>query len=171
MANIAVITVAQLRAILHYDPVTGNFTRLIKNNHDRKAGNIGDIIGTKKSSGYLFADVLGCRYRVHRLAWLYMTGIFPDGQIDHINGIRSDNRWINLRLADNQQNQANSKRKKNNTSGYKGVFWSSQLQKWAAKINPDRKQVHLGYFDDPTEAHAAYANAAKRFFGQFARIA
>lgn len=92
-------------------------------------------------------------------------------EVDHRNGIRSDNSWSNLRLATQQQNQANSRRPKNNTSGFKGVFWNKQRGKWAAKINPGGRQVHLGFFDNPKEAAGAYRTAAQAFFGDYARAA
>lgn len=91
-------------------------------------------------------------------------------QIDHKNNIRNDNnRWCNLRIANNQLNQANSKISKNNSAGAKGVYWSKQNQKWAAKINPNRKQVHLGFYNTVEEASRAYERGAKQFFGEFAR--
>lgn len=161
------LTQIKLRELLHYDPATGNWTRLVASGRMPAGSSAGEL----KSSGYVLISVDGIRYRAHRLAWLYMTGHWAPGQIDHRNGIRSDNRWDNFRLADNQQNQANKKRHRNNSSGFKGVFWNKQRGRWAAKINPNRRQVHLGFFDDPAVAHAAYCQAAQRYFGEFARAA
>lgn len=82
-----------------------------------------------------------------------MTGEPPCDRVDHEDGVRNHNWWSNLRIANNQQNGANSKRKKNNTSGYKGVYWSKQRQKWAAKINVSGRQIHLGFHAYPVAAH------------------
>lgn len=162
------LTAERLRTLLHYCPETGAFRWLVSNSARRPAGS---AAGELKPSGYILIGINGWRYRAHRLAWLYVTGEWPQVQIDHRDNDRSNNKWLNLRPADNAQNQANAKRPKNNTSGFKGVFWNKQRQKWAAKINPDRRQVHLGFFADPKEAHAAYCRGAEKFFGEFARAA
>lgn len=82
-----------------------------------------------------------------------------------------DNRRSNLRVATAQQSSANRRRNKNNTSGYKGVSWSERFQKWRAYISVERRQIHLGYFHDAKVAHMAYCVAAKKYFGEFARVA
>jgi hypothetical protein len=97
-----------------------------------------------------------------------MTGEWPMFQVDHKDNDRLNNRWENLRKADNQTNQANAKKSKNNTSGYKGVFWNSQRQKYHGKIQVNGKQIHLGSFVDPKKAHEAYIEAAKKYYGEFA---
>lgn len=168
MANDAGITAAQLRAILHYDPLTGIFKRIVPTKGCSKSANQ-NCAGSLKPSGYVCINISGVRYRLHRLAWLYMTGEHPTAQVDHINGNRSDNRWGNLRLATNQQNQANAKKPKNNTSGYKGVYWSKQHRKWVAKLNFGKQQIYLGFYKNPKDAHGAYVAAAKSYFGEFAR--
>lgn len=165
------LTQERLKEVLHYNPDTGVFTRLLRNRHARKFGAVGTVLGSLKASGYIFIDIDGCRYRAHRLAWLYMTGAFPDFQIDHENNNRSANWWSNLRPATNQQNQANSRCSSNNKTGFKGVYWSKSHGKYAAKINPDRRQIHLGVFESPEDAHEAYAVAAKKYFGEFGRAA
>lgn len=162
------LTAERLRALLSYCPETGEFRWLVTNSKRRMAGS---AAGDRKPSGYIIIGIDGHRYRAHRLAWLFMTGQWPAHQVDHRDNDRANNKWLNLRAADNAQNQANSKRQRNNTSGFKGVYWNTQRQKWAAKINPGRRQVHLGFFDDPKIAHEAYVRGAKRFFGEFARAA
>jgi len=160
------ITQARLKDVLDYDPATGIF---IWKKYLSSTTKVGEVAGDVKPSGYRFIGIDGSRYRAHRLACLWMTGHWPTLQIDHKNTNRDDNWWSNLRPATNAENGFNSKKKKNNTSGYKGVFWSKQKSKWAAKINPNRKQVHLGFFTDPKDAHAAYKAAAEKMFGKFAR--
>jgi hypothetical protein len=121
------LTAEKLRSRLHYCPDTGEWSRLVKMSNRP----IGSPVGSLKPSGYLLLDVDGHRYRSHRLVWLYMTGAWPVGEIDHRNTVRSDNRWENLRLASEQQNQANSSKPRDNTSGFKGVYWNKQQSKWA----------------------------------------
>jgi hypothetical protein len=108
----------------------------------------------------------GKRYYAHRLAWLYMTGKFPDQQIDHIDQDGTHNIWRNLREATNTQNAANSRRR-NNASGFKGVFWQ-RSRRWRASIMVNSRRIHLGYFNTPEEAYAVYLAAAQKYFGEFA---
>lgn len=97
---------------------------------------------------------------------------FPDGmQVDHIHGNTLDNRRSELRLATNAENSRNSKRPRNNTSGFKGVTWKKSIQRWIAQISIDGVNTHLGYFETPEAGHAAYCEAAKKYFGEFARAA
>lgn len=89
--------------------------------------------------------------------------------IDHINGDKLDNRRCNLRVCTPHQNRMNRQSQKNNTSGYKGVFWNKQRNKWSAKINFNHKQIYTGYFDNKEDAAKAYERAARKYFGEFAR--
>lgn len=93
----------------------------------------------------------------------------PSGQeIDHQNGNRLDNRRSNLRLCTSQQNKANSARRSDNTSGFRGVYANKRYGKpWLAKINVGGRQIHLGAFSDKIEAAEAYARASVRYFGEF----
>lgn len=99
-----------------------------------------------------------------------MTGENSQKQIDHINGNRADNRWLNLREADSCQNRQNMKRSSRNTSGFKGVSWHERGQKWMAQIACRGGREHLGLFDTIEAAYAAYCAAAKRLHGEFARF-
>ncbi|WP_373324926.1 HNH endonuclease [Methylobacterium organophilum] len=159
------LTIERLRALLHYDPETGLWTWL-KSYSRVKAG---QKAGSLKKSGYVFIVIKGTSYRSHRLAWFYMTGKWPPEQLDHRDGCRSNNRWNNLRLATDSLNQANSKKPANNTSGYKGVYWNRQHRKWSAKINVQRRQVHLGSYSNIENAAEAYRLGALKYFGRFSR--
>jgi hypothetical protein len=108
--------------------------------------------------------------QMHR-AVMRLAGIeLPPGcQIDHKNGRRADNRLCNLRLATQSQQNMNSRRQSNNTSGAKGVSWCKREQKWRAYIKLNGKLKHLSYFDSKHKAAAAYRQAAKKYFGEFAR--
>jgi hypothetical protein len=158
----------RLREIVHYDPENGVFTWLVKTG---KKSVVGAKIGSKHSAGYMEAKIDGVRYYLHRLAWIYVTGEDPkDLQIDHINGDRSDNRFSNLRLATNGQNQQNAKLKKTNKSGYKGVYWSEGNKAWVACICIDGKSRALGSFTTPEAARDAWLKASE-YRGDFRRTA
>jgi hypothetical protein len=122
--------------------------------------------GDPKQHGLI--TVAGRAIRAHRLAFLWMTGDIPD-LIDHADGNPHNNAWLNLRPATRNQNRQNSRRGKNNTSGFKGVSFQHTSQKWLAYINKDHKKIFLGSFADPETAGAAYARAAKELHGEFAR--
>lgn len=160
------ITQTELRRLFEYEPNTGRFRRLVKRHHSHQ-----DYPSSRHSRGYRQITIGGRTYLMHRLVWLYVHGFMP-GQIDHINGDRTDNRLCNLREVTQSQNNANSARRKDSTSGVKGVYFSRQKNKWAARIKPSgSKRVHLGFFADRNEAANAYAKAAAEHFGQYARAA
>lgn len=166
------ITKQLLNELVHYNPETGAFTLLYRDRihfksdgrhkhwNDRFAGR---LAGYVRCNGYVFITILDKKYRAHRLAWLYMTGEFPSDQIDHINGIRSDNRWSNLRSVTNEINAKNQKRKKNNSSGVTGVWWSKQKRKWVAEIMVNYKKIHIGLFSEIEKATAARKEAEKMY--------
>jgi len=105
----------------------------------------------------------------HRAAFALMTGRWPV-QVDHINGIRSDNRWVNLREVTNAQNQHNSRSAEGSSSQYLGVSFDVKRQKWAAYICPEGRKVHLGYFEEELQAAKARDAAAIKMFGEYARV-
>jgi hypothetical protein len=123
------VTAQRIRELLHYDPNTGVFTRLVSTSSSARAGG---VAGSRHCDGYSVIWVDSRIYRSHRLAWLWMTGEWPTHQIDHINLDRADNRWSNLRHATQSQNMANTQTRANNAGTYKGVV--RQNRKWRVKI-------------------------------------
>jgi hypothetical protein len=160
---------SDIREHLSYDPATGDFTWLKAPKHGRfcKAG---DLAGGLISQGYIHLMFRGRAYKAHRLAWFFTYGVLPSHQIDHINGVRSDNRIANLRAATNSQNQANSRLSPRNKTGVKGVYRDRATGKFVAGIRVDGRRVHLGRFETLDAAAAAYAAAAVAHFRKYARI-
>ena len=152
---------ATLKQELHYCPDTGAFTR------KRTGGGVraGAPAGGRDAHGHMTVSVFGKRYRAARLAFLYITGAWPQEDVDHINGDRADDRWSNLRAATRVQNLANTRAR----SGMKGACWVSSKNRWKAQIRAGGKNRHIGYFDTEAEANAAYAAAAQEAHGEFAR--
>ena len=155
---------------LSYDPVSGNFVWLVQKNS--RGGKIkpGSIAGTNKD-GYVQIKIDGKIYRAHRLAWFVSFGNFPDEEfeIDHINGIRSDNRLDNLRIVSRTQNNMNMSASKANKSGVRGVSWRKERGKWHSRIKVDGRVILLGDFVDINDAKKARLDAEQRFWGEFSR--
>jgi hypothetical protein len=163
---IIVLTAARLREVLGYDPATGVFRWRIKPCPQMAAG---DVAGTAHNAGYVSIRVLGKVYLAHRLAWLYMSGEWPAGPIDHRNCDRADNSWGNLRASTKSTNAANSKAHRDSASGVKGVYWSKAEVCWRSEICVRGRRISVGLFDSIEEAAAAYKARAEEFFGEFAR--
>lgn len=126
------ITQEYLKSVLNYNPDTGIFTWL--NPRNRPLKKRGGIAGYINSIKYRVIKTNGKAYLAHRLAWLYMTGSFPKNQIDHLNKIRGDNRWANLKGVTNAENCRNKSISKNNKSGISGVHFCNQAKRWRVVI-------------------------------------
>lgn len=156
------LTQERLKELLLYDPETGIFT------WERRRGRPSRTLGAgvkEKTYGHILICVDGRMFRAHRLAWLYVHGSFPARHIDHINGVRDDNRISNLREATESQNQCN--RAGTSKTGYKGVYLHKS-GRWYAMIQCGKKRQCLGYFETPEAAAEAYKAAAESAFGEFA---
>jgi len=152
------LTQQRLKELLHYDPETGLFTWLAKTSSQSRI-NIGDVAGTMHTKGYRAIMIDKKLYKAHRLTFLYMTGKFPENDTDHINGIRDDNRWINLRPCTKAENNQNKSPYKGSSSKYLGVHWEKQRKKWRADIMINGKQKFLGRFETEEAAYQAYCEA------------
>lgn len=153
----------RVRELLNYDPDSGLFTWRANRSNQVKAG---DIAGTLNPNGYVQIFIDGKGHPAHRLAFLVMNGEYPPNDTDHINNVKSDNRWVNLRLATRSQNMANKLNKATNTSGKKGVYL--RRGKWCARIQFDGKRYHLGFHATKETAWDFYVGAARLIFGEFA---
>lgn len=149
------ITQSELKELLHYDQESGIFTWLKTLSNKLKDG---DVAGGKTTNGYIHIGVNSKRYLAHRLAWLYVHGEIPKHDIDHINGVRTDNRIINLRSVTRTENMQNLRKAsvRNKSCGLLGATWNKALSKWQSQIKLHGKALHLGFFNDPHSAHEAY---------------
>ena len=139
----------KLKEVFSYNPDTGRLTRLLS------AGGvyIGDVVGCKRPNGYLMVSINSKQRRAHRVAWELYYGEPPNGSIDHINGVRDDNRICNLRVVSIAENNRNMRAGNRNTTGILGVSWERDRSKWLSYIGVNKKRhMKLGRFDDFFEA-------------------
>lgn len=159
-----------VRNLFHYNPESGELvwkkrTRdMFKSDHSCASWNTryaGKSVKTLDGKGYLCATVLGKRFTAHRLIWLYVNGKWPKF-IDHINGVRTDNRISNLREVTIQQNHLNMRKSSNNTSGVTGVYLNKKSNLWCAQMKFKGKTYHLGSSKDKSEAIKMRKDEEKR---------
>lgn len=165
------ITPELLRQLLCYEPETGKLFWLSRSRdyftsegqckswNTRFVGK--EAVTSINKHGYNHGQIFARNYSAHRVAWAMHYGAWPDGQIDHINHDKLDNRINNLRVVTNKENNRNRGRATNNTSGHTGVSWHKRDQKWLASIVVDDKKKNLGRFDSKDDAIAARANASR----------
>ena len=166
------LNIERLKALLKYEPETGHFIRLepvITYN-----GGIYKAVGSRagclsNSDGYRYLQIDKSPYSEHRLAYFYMTGKWPKGQVDHVNGVRDDNRWVNLRDVTRSQNHQNSRGQSSRRGPYPGVYESSRDRgRFIAQIK-HRGQVHyLGVYGTPEDAYIQRIIAELKLFGEHA---
>ena len=158
------VSVERVKELLDYNPETGVFTW----RQNRGRGRVGEVAGWVEREGYRRILVAGKKFKEHRLAWAVVYGEWPDAQVDHINGVRTDNRITNLRLATRSQNAQNLRGPTSlNKHGFLGVRKNGN--RWNAVINVDKQHVYLGCFKTPELAHTAYLTA-KRDLHEFCTI-
>ena len=150
-------TLILVREYINYDPETGILSWKKTSSNAAQAGKL--TSPGLNDNGYHQIQIKGKSYKAHRLAWMIHYGEMPKGQIDHINGIRTDNRIDNLRCVTSQMNTHNQRKAHiNNKCGYLGVS-RSQNGKFRAEIRVNGKKIHLGTFESPEEAYSAYLTA------------
>lgn len=162
MKNEKNVSVQRLHELFIYDPLSGNFTWKIdqppKRSKRTNAKGMRAFI-YKEMKGYLSGSVDGIRIKAHRAAWAMTFGVWPNGQIDHINQNKGDNRISNLRVVSNKQNCRNQRRPSSNTSKWIGVSLNKTTGKWVAKYKKNYIDYHVGTFNCPTSAAIAVIKA------------
>lgn len=147
------LTQERLKEVLLYNHHTGVFTS--RSNDYRRRGK------KKLDQGYVRIRIDDGLFRAHRLAWLYVTGAWPKHELDHINGVRHDNRWANLREAPRSMNMQNIRgARRNNKTGFLGI--SPHWNKFRAKIVANGKRYDLGLYPTAEEANEAYLKAKRK---------
>jgi hypothetical protein len=158
------ITQEELKRLFRYESETGNFIRLVKTNRRMV---IGSIAGHADKFGYVRIKIGNNLYLLHRLAWLYVYGKFPDMIIDHIDGNPNNNKLINLREASLEENSRNSNIKSNNKCGYRGVVYKESTGMWQAQCGMGGVSTYLGNYLTPQEASIVYESHVKSKYGEF----
>ena len=159
------MNINELKSLLSYEPDTGVIRWIAKGKGRIKKKEAGTLL----HSGYAGICIGPKRWQSHRIAWALHYGEWPKDQIDHINGIRTDNRICNLREASNAQNGKNLGLSKANTSGHKGVCFDKQTSKWRAIIKVNFKQINIGRYADLQDAIDARIAAEQQYFGEWNR--
>ena len=154
----------ELKEILDYNSESGIF--LWKNIVKPARKKVGDIAGGL-CLGYVVIGINGKIYRAHRLAWLYIYGAWPNDQIDHINGVKNDNRLCNLRECNQSENNYNRKMPKNNTSGVKGVVFNKPRKKWQVQLKINKQIKWFGLFEDFDLAALVADEARAKYHKEF----
>jgi len=158
--NSTPLTFEKVRQMFIFDEITGLFTRRIKTG---RGTHVGQEVGSWDMHGYKTVRIEKASYKLHRLAWLYVYGYWPDGDVDHINGVRHDNRFSNLRAVSRQTNLQNQRRatSQNKSTGILGVYMA-RLGNFYAAISVNNKKKHLGTFPTIEDAKQAYLEAKRR---------
>jgi hypothetical protein len=160
------IDIEEVRRLLTYDAEIGIWSWRIDRGGTARAGT---RAGSRYTHGYRLIGIGGMLWLEHRLAWLYTYGHLPLGDVDHINGIKDDNRISNLREATRVQNTMNQGRRSNNTSGHTGVSWYKATQEWQVQIRANHNSIYLGRYVRLEDAVAARKAAENKYQGEFAR--
>lgn len=165
LKSMGMLTGERLRALLDYDPATGEFRWRQPTSHRVKVGQLAGVVSGR--DGYRLIGVDGRLYAAARLVFLYMTGSLPSALVDHCDRDRTNNRWANLRLANHQQNAFNSVAHKDNEARLKGVHRHKKTGRWRAQITVGGKKISLGLFATRAAAHRAYLAKAQQLHGEY----
>lgn len=162
-------TAERIRELLDYNPLTGVFLWKHRRNGPLKWNTkwVGKVAGSPRGNGYQAIGIDGVKHNAQTLAWVYVTGEWPDRFVDHKNLDKLDYRFENLRLASFGENSANAGIRNDNKSGFRGVHFVKSRNVWHARLNKDRKGYHLGAFNSAEEASRAYAYKAKELYGEY----
>jgi len=158
MMDREIITQARLKELLNYDPFTGIFTWKV---HRSRLARAGSVAGTVNPNCYVAIKIDQRLYQAHRLAFLYMLGRWPKGDVLHTDGRTTDNRWHMLGEGTRAENMKDQKIRYNNKSGVTGVSRRNSRHKWRARIKINNKEINLGYFKDKADAIAARRSAER----------
>lgn len=148
------IELTYLRSVISYDEKTGKvFWKKLTSPRIK----IGNEAGSKYANGYTYLHLNNTVFMMHRIIWFYYYGEWPESEIDHINGERSDNRICNLRLVTRRQNMQNKKRNREGLPS--GAWFNKEQNRWLSGFGAENKFFHLGSFDNQKDALQAYSNA------------
>lgn len=161
------LTAKRIQEAFLYDPLTG----IIRWRKTAKYNREGQVAGClHKPTGYWFVSLDDVKLKGHQIAWVCYHGVLPSFDIDHEDLDKANNRIKNLRPSNKSNNGANRPPQKNNTSGYKGVFWKKDSKFWLVQIRARNRLYYIGIYRDKEEAARAYDDAALRLFGEHARL-
>lgn len=176
-----VCSVEKLKTVLDFEPKTGVFTwkKRVPSDFSGERSPIhscaqwnskhaGKRALNSECRGYKYGRVFGVKVYAHRAIWAFTYGVWPAGEIDHINGCPSDNRVSNLRLADRSGNSSNVRSARGSSSKFLGVYWCPKDRYWIAAISKHGSKNTLGYFRDEKAAALAYDKAAREIHGSYA---
>ena len=153
----------ELKEKINYNPDTGVFTRIKPGRGINLKKPAGCVKTKETGKRYISIRYDGMELKAHRLAWFFMTGSWPENEIDHINGDGTDNRWINLRDVTRIENGKNLRRSSSNTSGITGVYFSSKRNRWKSQIYVNSKLIQIGYYNNIFDTACARKNAEKLY--------
>jgi hypothetical protein len=165
------LSVDYVKSVLDYNPDTGEF---VWKHREGSRGQwngryAGKSAGYTRSDGYMLIRINRVQYYSHRLAWLIVYGEWPINEIDHRDGNPSNNRISNIRLATGKENIRNSRVRRDNKSGLRGVWWNEKRKKWEVRIKAEGKFLYLGRFSNFNDASSVRISAEIQYFGEFRR--